>query len=117
MNDNNFFSINNLVEFGIGMTIAQQMVKSMNQSIETMKVPGATMYNQGSVETLFYAIIDGNQIGPLSNHDITQLVRDKKIVNETYLWRPGMLSWEIAEKIPEVIRLVALTPPPFPPKI
>jgi len=117
MNDNNFFSINNLVEFGIGMTIAQQMVKSMNQSIETMKVPGASMHNQASVETLFYAIIDGNQMGPLSNHDITQLVRDKKIVNETYLWRPGMPSWDIAEKIPEVIKLVALTPPPFPPKI
>ena len=100
------------------MTIAQQMVKSMNHSIEIMNVPGASMHNQASVvDALFYAIIDGNQMGPLSNHDITQLVRDKKIVNETYLWRPGMLSWEIAEKIPEVIRLVALTPPPFPPKI
>jgi len=66
---------------------------------------------------LFYAVVEGKQMGPLSEHEITRLFREKKIINETYMWKPGMQAWELAEKIPEVVRLVALTPPPFPPNI
>ena len=117
MDENSFYSINNLVEFGMGMAIAQQMVKTMNQSIEMMKVPGA-FPNYQQPQSLYYAVLEGNnQMGPLSEHEVTRLIREKKIVNETYMWTPGMQSWELAEKIPKVVRLVALTPPPFPPNI
>ena len=37
----------------------------------------------------------------------------KKNLKETYIWKPGMTSWQIAEKLPEILRLVALSPPPF----
>jgi len=67
-------------------------------------------------QSLFYAILDNNQAGPLSYQDISQLVNQKKIVNETYMWKPGMTDWDIAEKIPEILKLVALTPPPIPKK-
>ncbi len=41
MNDNNFFSVDRLVEFGMGMAMAQQMVNMMNQSMKQMYVPGS----------------------------------------------------------------------------
>ncbi len=113
MDESSFYSINNLVEFGMGMAVAQQMIKTMNQSIETMKVPGSFSTQQR--QSLFYAVVEGKQMGPLSEHEVSRLIRDKKIVNESYMWKPGMPSWELAEKIPEVLRLVALTPPPLPP--
>ena len=41
MNDNNFFSVDRLVEFGMGMAMAQQMVNMMNKSMQQMYVPGS----------------------------------------------------------------------------
>ena len=41
MNDSNFFSMDRLVEFGMGLTVAQQMIKTMNESMTTMHIPGA----------------------------------------------------------------------------
>ena len=40
-NDNLFDPINRMVEFGMGMAIAQQMVKSMNMTNENVKIPGS----------------------------------------------------------------------------
>lgn len=113
MNDNNsFFSIDKLVEFGIGMSVAQQMVQTMNHSINNMQIPG-TQNNFHQPELSLYAMINGNQIGPLNTQEVTQLIQQKKIVNETYVWKNGMSDWELAEKVPEIIKLVALAPPPF----
>ncbi len=110
---NSFFSIDKLVEFGIGMSIAQQMVQTMNHTINNMQIPG-TQNNLQQTEVLtFFAMIDGQQMGPLSSQELTQLIQNKKLVNETYVWKPGMSDWELAEKVPEIIKLVALAPPPF----
>lgn len=113
MDDSSFFSMERLVEFGLGMAVAQQMVKTMNHSISTMEVPGAMNPIQEPPQKFFYAMIEGNQIGPFSEQELSRLISEKKVVKETYLWRNGMLQWEMAEKIPEVLKLVALTPPPF----
>jgi len=114
MNDNNsFFSIDKLVEFGIGMSIAQQMVQTMNHSINSMQIPGTQNNFQQPTPLSIYAMIDGNQIGPLNSQEVTQLIQQKKLVNETYVWKTGMSDWELAEKVPEIIKLVALAPPPF----
>jgi hypothetical protein len=113
MNEDSFFSMDRLVEFGMGMVIAQQMVKTMNQSITNMHIPGA-MNPMGKVDTIFfYAIIDGNQAGPFSEQELTRLIGEKKVVKETYIWMPSLLNWKLAEQIPEVLKLVALAPPPF----
>jgi hypothetical protein len=52
-------------------------------------------------------------MGPFSEQELSRLIADKKIVKETYIWKPGMPKWEIAEKLPEILKLVALAPPPF----
>ena len=38
--DNNFNSIERLMEFGMGMAVAQQMVNTMNYAMTNMNVPG-----------------------------------------------------------------------------
>ena len=57
MDNNSFFSIDRLVEFGMGMAVAQQMVKTMNESMTSMHVPGA-MNKMEKEQSFFYAMID-----------------------------------------------------------
>ncbi len=116
MNDDNFFSINRLVEFGMGMAVAQQMVKTMNQSMVNMHIPGAMNPLQTAQPQIYYSMIDGKQAGPFSEQELSRLIVERKIVKETYIWKPGMLKWDIAENVPDVLRLVALSPPPFNPE-
>lgn len=113
MNDDSFFSINRLVEFGMGMAVAQQMVNSMNSAMTNMHIPGSINQMQTSTPQFYYAMIDGNQAGPFSEQELSSLISEKKIVKETYIWKPGLANWEFAEKLPEILKLVALAPPPF----
>jgi hypothetical protein len=113
MNDDNFFSINRLVEFGMGMAVAQQMVNTMNSAMTNMHVPGSMNPMQTVSTQFYYAIIEGNQTGPFSEQELSRLINEKKIVKETYIWKPGLPKWEIAEKLPEILKLVALAPPAF----
>lgn len=112
MNDNNFFSLDRLVEFGLSVNIAGQMIKMMNESMSQMYVPGAdNAFRQQT--SLLYAIVDGDRIGPISESEFTHLVSSNKVNAQTYVWKPGMSAWKQASEIPEVLRLVALTPPEF----
>ena len=113
MDDSSFFSMDRLVEFGMGMTVAQQMVKTMNQSMTNMHVPGAMNPMEKPEQKFFYAMIEGKQAGPFSENELARLISEKKVVKETYVWLPSLPSWKMAEQIPEVLKLVALAPPPF----
>ena len=113
MNDESFFSTNRLVEFGMSMAVAQQMVQTMNTAIANMKVPGASNPMPAPTPQFYYAILDGHQAGPFSEQEISRLVSEKKINKETHIWKPGMPQWQTAENLPEILKLVALTPPPF----
>ncbi len=113
MNDDSFFSINRLVEFGMGIAVAQQMVKTMNDAMSNMHIPGSMNPMQAPQQQFYYAVIDGNQTGPFSERELARLIAEKRIVKETYIWKPGLPKWEVAEKLPEILKLVALSPPPF----
>jgi hypothetical protein len=80
MNDDGFFSINRLVEFGMG--IAQQMVNTMNSAMTNMNVPGSLNPMQTAPQ-FYYAMIEGNQAGPFSGQELSRLISEKKIVKET----------------------------------
>lgn len=112
--DNGFYSMGKLVEFGMSMAIANQMVSTMNKSINQMEIPGAGKSMPSQTENVYYAILDGQQSGPYSLTELSRLITEKKVVKETYIWKPGMKQWTLAENIDEVLRLVALTPPPLP---
>ncbi len=126
MDNNYFFSIDRLVEFGMSMAVAQQMVNMMNQSMQNMYIPGTMNpipQPQPSQKAalpqplpdIFYVIIDGNSVGPLSETEIMKLIASKQITKDTYVWKPGMTKWETIEHSPEVLKLVLLAPPAFQP--
>ena len=113
MDNNSFYSIDRLVEFGMSMAMAQQMVKTMNQTMQSMYVPGAMNPMQAPAPKAFHAVLDGKQAGPLSEQEMSRLITEHKVTKETLVWCPGMPSWQPVEKVPEVLRLVALAPPPI----
>lgn len=102
-----------LIEFGFGMGIAQQMINSMNQSLQNMHIPGAMNKVGVSTQNLYFVVIGEKSVGPLSESELSRLIHEKRISKETFVWMPGMSKWQIAENVPEVLRLVALSPPPF----
>ncbi len=120
MNTDNFFSVERLVEFGMGMGIAQQMVKSMNGALQDAYLPSAQATNltglqQPVMPVSFYAVMDGRQAGPFNEAEVSRLVAEGRITKGSYIWRAGMLQWEFAENVPEFLRIIALAPPPPPP--
>lgn len=115
MNNDNFLSLDRLVEFGLGMSMARQMVNVMNESMQNMYVPGSikTISATPSTTTIYVAI-EGSSIGPLSESEFSQLVTNKTVTKDTLAWMPGMQNWQPIEKIPAILKIVALSPPPLP---
>jgi len=118
MNTDNFFSIDRLVEFGLGIGVAQQMVKSMNYSLQNTIIPGVPNAAAGPARTpsAFFLALDGKQAGPFSEDEVSRLITQGTVTKATYVWKAGMPKWDLCENVPEVLRLVALCPPPFKPE-
>ena len=118
MDESSFYSIDRLVEFGLSLGIATQMASSMNASLQAMQVPGARNPMQPNMlaedQPLFYVVLGGKSVGPLATSELARLIAEKRVTKETYVWKPGMPDWKLAESVPEVLRLVAITPPPVP---
>ena len=113
MDDNSFFSLDRLVEFGLGMGVARQMMNVMNESMQTMHIPGAQNNMQPASSKSYYVAIDGRAVGPLNDGELMQLISQKKVNKNTLAWMPGMSGWKAIESVPEVLKVVALTPPPL----
>lgn len=119
MNTDNFFSIDRLVEFGLGLGVAQQMVQSMNHALKNTYIPG-TMNPMGGAyrqSSAFFVILEGKPAGPFSEEELTRLIAQGSVTKTTHVWKVGMAKWEVCENVPEVLRLVALCPPPFNPEV
>ena len=83
MNNDSFFSLDRLVEFGLGMGVAQQMVNVMNQSMQNMYIPGSAQTIPNAVSPTYYVALDGQQVGPLSDSEMMQLVAQQKVNKDT----------------------------------
>lgn len=112
MDENNYNSIDRLIEFGMGMSIAQQMIQTMNFAMKNMHISG-TQESMSPIFTPIFAVIGELQIGPLSELEVMQLINQKKINHDTFVWQQGMKNWEKAESVPSIIKLVVLSPPKF----
>ena len=114
MNEQSFFSIDRLVEFGLGMRLAQQMVGMMNQYMQSMYVPGSIQSMPKPMPQIYYVAIDGQQVGPLNDSELSQLVAQKQITKDSLGWVPGMYTWKPIEQIPAILKVIAVAPPPIP---
>lgn len=110
MNEDTFYSIDRLVEFGLGIAVAQQMTASMNQAIQNTRFPGP-----GSIPAArsYHVVLDDKAAGPFSEHELSRLISENKLTRSTQVWTPGMPGWKRAEDVAEILRLVALAPPPL----
>lgn len=111
MDNNSFFSIDKLIEFGLGLGVAQQMITMMNQSMKSMYVPGS--YMALPQENMMIYIANGqNPEGPFSASQFREMIVKKQISKETLAWMPGMAVWDPIEKIPALLKIIAIVPPP-----
>ena len=85
MSESSFFSIDRLVEFGMGMAIAQQMIQVMNQSMQQMYVPGSVQSMPTLQSQTIYIVIEGQSVGPLTESEFSHLVAEKKITKDSFL--------------------------------
>lgn len=111
MTDDNFLPIDKLMEFGMGLAVARQMGQSMNHAMNQMQIPGVMSPPPATARGSYYALLDGQQTGPLSEQDLPDLIAKGRIVQETYIWRAGMPKWDLARHLPELAGLLAALPP------
>lgn len=110
MNDSNFPTLDRLMEFGLGMGLAQQMTQMMNQTMQTMQLPEASRPVQQKPKE-WYVALDGKAYGPYFENDIKALLLEKKIDKETLVWCFGMTEWTKIENTPQILKLVIQLPP------
>lgn len=111
MNEENFASIDRLVEFGLGVAVAQQMTAAMNRAIDNTRFPGPA-----DAARRFHVMLDDKAAGPFTEEELSRLIVEGKVDKSTFIWRPGMSNWLRVEDNPEILRLVALAPPSFNPQ-
>ncbi len=65
----------------------------------------------------FHLSVNGQQYGPYDMTAIMQMIANRQIIPETYVWRPGMAQWMQASQCPELAPLFSSSavPPPMPP--
>jgi len=85
----------------------------MNSALSEMHVPGSMTPMRPQPAQAHFVVLDGKSAGPFSDQELARLIMDGRVTKATYVWRPGMLKWAAAEEVPEVLKLVALCPPPF----
>jgi predicted Zn finger-like uncharacterized protein len=69
-------------------------------------------------QPIWFAMIQGQQIGPITAADLGRKAKAGEIAPRTYLWKEGMASWMRAKDIQEVVSAFAAppAPPPAPPR-
>lgn len=115
-----FSNIDRLIEFGMGMSLARQMVNTMNNTMNNMQVAGVNAQSTGNLNqqcgtacapintSKWYVAIDDHMAGPLTEEEVSTLISRGNILNHTLLWCQGMQSWSMAQDIPEINKLLLL---------
>ena len=110
MNDNNFSTLDRLMEFGLGMGMAQQMVNMMNQTMQSMRIPNSSQ-PVPQKETEWFVASQNKATGPYSESEIKSLVLEKRVTKDTLVWCVGMSEWQQVENTPQILRLIVQLPP------
>lgn len=107
MNDNSFYSLDKLVEFGMGLGIAQQMMSVMNKTINEMHIPNAGMAI-GYTKPGYFALVGEKTVGPLTGDELRILVDGDKLTADSFVWKEGIPGWKQVKNVPEIYKYVIL---------
>lgn len=110
-----FSSLDKLIEFGMGIGIANQMMNTMNRALAQTAIPGVGI-NPGVCEPCVpsghakqYFIVKEEQLaGPLNEKELKDLIRKEIVKSNTFCWYSGLHGWRFASDIPEVNKLLLL---------
>lgn len=110
MDNNSFFSIDRLLEIGVGLSLARQMVETMNVCMSQSTVPTVKLQAPSMVapQVQYYAVIDEQVAGPLKEDDLTIFVLKTKLAEDTLVWKSGLHGWTQARNIPEIYKIILL---------
>ena len=100
----------------LGGAMGNQMAGMMNQMGQNIN---QNQQNPPPLPTSvsYFVVLNGQQAGPFSMAELTQLVSNSQLTKETHVWKAGMGNWEKAESVPDLSMLFAHVPPPIPPII
>lgn len=100
---------------GIGSAFNNQINNIANNVMAT-STPGPTVPPPPPTVN-FHISVNGQQYGPYDMATMRQMVANRQITTETYVWCPGMVQWTQAGQCPELLSLfsVSAPPPPIPP--
>lgn len=108
---NSFSTIDHLIEFGMGMAVAQQMVNTMNHCIGNMQIPGAgNGFQQDKSSQQYHILVNNSVAGAFSEEELQTLAKAKTLTLDTMVWKPGMSGWMQARNVPEVQKIILLNP-------
>ena len=58
-----------------------------------------------------YVVVNGQQAGPFTKTELTQLIKNGMLAAETLVWEAGMANWAQAATMPNVNKLLILNAP------
>lgn len=100
-----------------------QMMQQMNPAMSGAYTPAAanTPPPLPQTESTYMIVVNGQQAGPFTTAQLSQLIAAGQITPQTFVWRQGMADWQQAANLPETAQLfspggggVPPTPPPLP---
>lgn len=96
-------SMESIMEFGVGMALAQQMAAMINRTCAGSITPPPVTDNGG-----YYLAINGKVAGPFTDDELVTLVKNKTLLPATLVWQQGMSAWKRAEGLPNLQRVLLL---------
>ena len=98
-----------MMGMAMGSAMGGQMAGMMNNMGQQMQQPGNM---PPPIPTIMYQLsVNGMQNGPFNMQQLQQMVQNGQLTPQTYAWKQGMPTWELAGNIPEIASLFA---PPAP---
>ena len=62
---------------------------------------------------MWYFVREEEQLGPVSEEQMREMIREGSLKRDDLVWREGMIAWQIASEVPELgIPVQPLPPPP-----
>lgn len=101
MEDESKLSVNRMVEMAMGLSMASLFAQAMNANYTNT----ARTLNNDQLNTptrYIHAIIEGVQKGPFTLGEIISLIKAGSITPQSYVWKPGMIKWELAKDVHDI---------------
>ncbi|MBQ3831631.1 MAG: DUF4339 domain-containing protein [Bacteroidales bacterium] len=104
-NDDNLFD--KMIEMSMGMTMASQIPQMVNAAMPKPTSQTTPPPVQGALLQM-YVLVNNNQVGPLSEQEVINLIQKGVVTESTLVWKAGMSKWLIASQVPEMGKLLLL---------